>query len=820
MKRMADNFRLTILAAVLGELVGVLAFSTVGNAAELVRHAEGQGGMEMLDGQGVPWLVQSRCGVRLTDGTGLYTDDTRYRSAVTVQDNRTTVQWTDTRKQLDQTWVITSLDDQSVTVALTIINRSSEPFALEAISPLEGTSAARHDPARPHILLNGDSMSKPHPTVLRPDVTQLDSRETIALESPSLAAGFLTGKHNLNRFKITGLDGQPRFLAYGDCDGCLLMPGASRQSDLLFVSLHDRPLEQLERYATLAGRINGKRNWPPRIAWCSWYAGWMHAKMATYKNGLEAGVVENIPQVKKYFLSRGGDHTMRICDDYQPHGDWLNKTGTIPNGFDRLARLISEAGIIPGVWYPTYWASTDSNVVKEHPEWFAQNPDGSIHVRNPWNRARPKRPTKKPAASGQANVTTSPESSGTVPTLMKLYGAPGLAVFDTSRPDVQQYFEDTARTWRERGFRYVTNDYLQYGMLGPKYHDPTMTKVEILRKGMEAIRRGLGDEVFYRTIGGPLGVRLGLADDVRISGDSHGDNPSAYFRTAGVWFYNHRTWLNDPSAIVCARYGELRPIEWNRMWMSWIAMAGTVMTYGEVLDELPAEYIAMYQRLFPPLNCAGRPLDLWENEPYMLWGMAPGEADGPYTLFGAFDVTGKMAGTVRLNLDEIAARSRGWEKPATAPAGYVLWDFWNAALLRSEAERIDVELQPKSGRIFALRPRLGRPQLLGTSGHFSQGLLETEAIAWDAAAKTLEGKTRGNGGDPTTLYFLVPESMRLIDAHLGGSRVEPAAKEPGVLALAVPATDKPLDFALRFEGTEANVSERPFVAGRCATCPD
>ena len=97
---------------------------------------------------------------------------------------------------------------------------------------------------------------------------------------------------------------------------------------------------------------------------------------------------------------------------------------------------------------------------------------------------------------------------------MALYGAPALAIFDTSRPDVQQYFEHSARAWRERGFRYVSTDYLASAMSVPKYQDPTMTKVEVLRAGLEAIRRGLGDEVFYRKIGGgPVGVGMGLAND-------------------------------------------------------------------------------------------------------------------------------------------------------------------------------------------------------------------------------------------------------------------------------------------------------------------
>ena len=805
--------RLFVVMMSLAGLSGLLAVHSSVRAEPILRTTDSQQGWELLDGHGGPWMRTARSGVQLTDGTPFLSSDLRYQAETQTDDNQTTVHLTDTKRQLDQTWVVTALDDRCFTFVLTVTNTSDKPLALEEICALEGILVEKHDPAKPHMLLNGDSMSKSRPTTFDAAVKSLKSGETIALESPALAAGYLTGKHNLNRFTVLDPNGQPVFRAFGDCNGCLLMPSASRETDILFVSIHDTPLEQLERYADLAGKINEAKIWPPRVAWCTWYAGWMHAKMATYKNGLEKGVEENIPYVQKYFASRGGDHTMRICDDYLPHGDWPNKTGTIPRGFDRLAGLISDAGIVPGVWYPTYWCSTESEVFKKHPEWFALNKDGTVYVRDPWKRA-PQKPKKKRDAS---QATTSPESSGTARTLMALYGAPALAVFDTSRPDVQQYFEDSARTWRERGFRYVTNDYLSWATLPPRYHDPTVTKVEVLRRGLEAVRRGLGEDVFYRTIAGPIGPRMGLANDLRISGDSHGDNPSAYFRTAQVWFYHRRLWLNDPSAVVCARYGELKPIEWNRMWLSWIALSGTVMTYGDVLDELPEPYIRMYQRLFPPLPVAGRPLDVWENSPYLLWGMNPGEADGPYALFGVFDVEGDGPRHVRLNLDEVAARCRGWDKPESVQQDYLLWDFWEQKLVKSQREKLELPLRAKSCHVFALRPNLGRPQLVGTSGHFSQGVVETSDIVWDAKNGQLRGKVRGNGGDPSTLFFHVPEGMKLRGVTLGGKVVDTREPQADVLAIDIPALAERLPLVLSFGGSPDKTASRPFVAGRAAT---
>jgi hypothetical protein len=51
--------------------------------------------------------------------------------------------------------------------------------------------------------------------------------------------------------------------------------------------------------------------------------------------------------------------------------------------------------------------------------------------------------------------------------------------------------------------------------------------------------------------------------------------------------------------------------------MSWIALAGNVLTYGDTFDDLPAEYVDVYRRVLPPLPVAGRPLDLWENEEHV-----------------------------------------------------------------------------------------------------------------------------------------------------------------------------------------------------------
>ena len=738
--------------------------------------------VQLADAEGTPWLVNAFARIQRTDGTTIHTSDERFGVEATEVENRLTLRFSDEWEMLDLTWTLEMLDGLSTTAQVEVHNCGDQPFRLRKLDVLVGRVVEKADPEKRHMLLNGFVLSPPHPTMRKKGVTSVASYETVAIESPPLAAGWLTGKHNFGHVDLKNLDDQPVVFAWGECNDCELPPGSRRTSDLFFISAHKHPLAEMERFASLAGEINEARIWPPRIAWCTWYAGWQRKQMAAYRDGMERGIEQMIPEVKREFASRGAT-TMRICDDFLDYGDWSNKTKTIPRGFDRLARLIGEAGLTPGVWYAPYWAEAESKVLKDHPEWFARDKNDEIWYETGWQ----------------------PKSRDTTK----------FAVFDTTRPEVVDYFEQTARNWRERGFRYVSTDFLHWALEPDHFHDPTKTKAEMLYAGMAAIRRGLGPDVFYRPINNPLGVAMGIANDTRISGDSHGDNPTAYFRTGEVWFYNRRLWLNDPSAIVCARYGDLRDIQWNRMWMSWMALAGTVLTYGEVIDELPEKYVRMYQRIFPNLPVAGRPLDIWENEPYMLWGMAPGEADGSYELFGVFDLKGDGPRKVELNLDVIRARCHHWNlMPKSVPASYLLWDFWNEKLLKSDGEKLVLEKPQRDCRMFALRSNLGRPQLLGTNGHFSCGVVETREIRWDDQDKTLRGEVRGNGGDGTTLFFHVPLGMEVDAADVDGAPVTSRLREPGVVAIDVPAGDEYLSLHMRFRGQTEPSDTRVFAAGR------
>jgi len=505
-----------------------------------------------------------------------------------------------------------------------------------------------------------------------------------------------------------------------------------------------------------------------------------------FKNGLEQGIETNLTLVAKLLGTRGTP-SMRVVDDSNemPYGDWDNRTLAVPKGFQRLAQKMNSSVITAGIWYPPFWVSSGSRLFQEHPELLCQNNDGQVAV----------------------------GSKAKIPQAM--YGN-HLAFLDASNPAAAAQLETTARAWRDRGFRYVMTDFMWWGAWTQKRFDPSMTAVESYLHGLEAMRSGYGKDTYWLHCGALLGPAMGLCDGMRISGDSHGDAIFSYESAATRWFYNRRVWLNDPDAIVCRRYGEAKGVEWSRAWMSWMALSGSVLTYGDTFDDLPTDYLDLYRRVLPPLPVAGRPLDIWENEPYLLWGMDPGPVDGAYTLFGVFELQGKRPGQkITLNLDEIAARSRSWEQtPKESPAAWLLWNFWEQRLIKVAGAMLTIPVPSRSCGVYSLRPDLGRPQMIGTSGHFSQGTLETRNLKWDARRGRFTGKVRGNGGDPTTLFFHVPAGMKCVSSSIAYSRVESKTVEPDVLALEVPAVrDDPVSFELRFSGTTQKAGMRLFVEG-------
>ena len=72
-----------------------------------------------------------------------------------------------------------------------------------------------------------------------------------------------------------------------------------------------------------------------------------------------------------------------------------------------------------------------------------------------------------------------------------------------------------------------------------------------------------------------------------------------------------------------------------------------------------------------------------------------------------------------------------------------------------------------------MRKQTDHPQLLSTSRHITQGLIDVVEQKWDAASNTLRGKSRVVGGDPYELRIALPAggSFKAVKATADGADI-------------------------------------------------
>jgi len=541
-----------------------------------------------------------------------------------------------------------------------------------------------------------------------------------------VVAGWLTTDRGSGVVRMDVTNGAVRLLPHADYGRLPLAPGRSETLETFALGLFDDARLGLEAYADQIAKVYEIRLPPMPVVHCTWYV-----DRASNENVITARTAFAAHALKPFGLD-----VMQIDDGWQlgrskngPDKVFIghDPKGPYPSGMKPVADAIRGAGMKAGIWLIPFAGTFDDPWFADKREWFARRPDGSPFDTR-W----------------------------------------GGTCFDLTRADTQAYLKTVIRTLtRDWGYTYLKMDGLYTGAsVNLNYvcdafredefgqavlADPHVTQLQMMRNSLKLVRETAGKEVFLLGCCAPQNMRsagaaFGLVDAMRI-GPDNGANWSGILRGpefgARQYFLHRRVWYNDPDPLYVR--GALS-LEHARVICSWVTLSGQMNSSSEEYAKLPPERLDLLKRTMPSHVATARPVDLFDKRIPGIWLTSDAAtADHPRR-----DIVGLYNwGDAEESIDEPLAKLG-----LSAEGEWMAFDFWGNTLTAPLRERLRQTLAPQSCLVLALRPVLDRPQLISTSRHITQGMVDVISERWDARTRTLSGVSQTVANDPYELRVL------------------------------------------------------------------
>jgi len=506
----------------------------------------------------------------------------------------------------------------------------------------------------------------------------------------------------------------------------LITPGQSADGETFVVGYFEDALEGLEEYADAVAEMNHVRLNPVTSGYCTWYSN-PHGGASD-----EVHMAQMVEFCRKE-LTKFGFEVLQIDDRWQISSrDFTTHraNGPYSKGMKHTADIITRAGMRAGIWYiPFGWDHTRA-IFKDHQDWFVKTGAGEPY---------------KVHWAGTCLDMTHPQARDFL----------GEVVGRMSKDWGYKYMKiDGLWTGLAAKITYPSPVYRQDNLGDAVFHDRHKTNIEAYRDGLKLVRKSAGEDVFIlgcniaqnmRT----LGASFGLVDGMRVGRDI-GANWARILPCvemgSRLYFLHSRVWYNDPD---CLMLRNPLTLEQTRAWGSWIAVTGQLNLVSEWLPGLPAERLDIVKRSMPNHGLCARPIDLFENNHPKIWQLTDTRTNVRRDVIALFNWDAKQTQKITVDLDQL-------DLPTSPTGKYVGYEYWSGAFVRPFAGKLEMDIEPGSCRIIAVRPMLDRPFLISTSRHITQGIVDVVEEKWEPETLTLRGRSKVVAGDPYELRFATP----------------------------------------------------------------
>jgi len=518
----------------------------------------------------------------------------------------------------------------------------------------------------------------------------------------------------------------------------------------------------------------------PPSGWCSWY--YYYLKID------EAEVVKNTDWLAAN-LKKFGCEYVQIDDGWQGRGegygsnrDWfVTCAAKFPRGMKWCADYIRSKGFRPGIWCIPFTESNEE-MFRKTPSLFVHRADGS--------------------SPGERQV---PLSYDWMPQDDRRFEWAGRYFIDPTGREGERFLRRLATMLCEDwGYEYVKID--AQGMMSgffdehrTRLADPSLDGDRAYRRGLDIFKGVMGRERFLLNCGMGL-ASIGQCEGNRIGADV-GLDWNGIMNAANCtmqWlFMNTYAFYTDPD-VVCVR--EPLPENQARLWATLLGITGQLLMASDKMYELPEGRVELLRRIFPALLT--RPMELYSldqaKKPPIFDLKVANPRVGSWDVVAVFNWNEKDALQVELSPARLGLRGEKW----------LCLDVWEGRLIHAGDGSLRLELPPASCRVVSYWPDPGRPALVGTSRHITQGACDLERCDWDEKGLALSGTSQVVGGDPYRVRIHVPGGWKAARAGLksGGRLAEDQALlrtgHGGLVELVIERPENArVEWQVRFERT-------------------
>ena len=541
-----------------------------------------------------------------------------------------------------------------------------------------------------------------------------------AVADPDTRNGVVGGWVTTDRGSGVVRTGGNTLVPHVDFGRLLVKPGAEEPLETFAVGYFEDARLGLEAYADALAKVYRIQLPPMPTVHCTWYV-----DGASTQKKMEPRVAFLAEQLVPF-----GMGVAQIDDGWQlgqksngPKKVFVghDPKGPYPDGMKAMADIIRGHGMAAGIWLIPFAGTIGDPWFADKADWFVKRQDGTPYDTH-W----------------------------------------GGTCFDLTRADTQAHLRGVIRTIvHDWGYTYLKMDGLYTGMAinqnyvcdafreddmgGAVLSDPGVTQVQMMRNSLKIVRDTAGTNVFLLGCCVPqnarsAGAAFGLVDGMRI-GPDNGASWDSLLRGPeyGAWqyFLHCRVWYNDPDPLyVRASLASAHA----RVIVSWVTLAGQMNSSSEEYAALPPDRLDLLKRAMPSHRATARPVDLFENRIPSIWHVSDGARD----IIGLFnwDAAPKVFDypLAKIGLDRAAP--------------HIAFEFWENGLTEPFSGNLRLTLPPQSCAVLAVRPVNDHPQLISTSRHITQGIIDVKQERWDPQAATLSGISELVADDPYELRIL------------------------------------------------------------------